>query len=216
MKIYQISGMGANDKAYKNLKINSDFEIVYIPWLQPEKEETLRHYAERMAESINPNEEFMMMGLSFGGIITKEINQFLNPAFNVLISTIKDSAEKPAYMKLSSTTGLHKIIPSSILTSDSAFSYAMFRKLYSTKLPDIKEVFEFRDPYYLKWAMDRIVNWESQGELENYIHIHGDKDIIFPYSKIENAIQVEGGTHVMVMNKPKKISKIINQRLLDF
>lgn len=214
MKIYQISGMGANDKVYKNLNINPDFDLVYIPWLQPEEGETLSHYAERMAEIINPNEEFVLMGMSFGGIITKEINQILSPKFNILISTIKDSTEKPAYMKLSSKTNIHKYIPPSIITSDSFLSYSVLRKINSSKLPDLKEVFEFRDHYYLKWAADRIVNWDSPMELKNYIHIHGDKDIVFPISKIDNAIKIEGGTHVMILNQAKKISEIINDNLM--
>ena len=213
MKIYQISGMGANEKVYKNLRINPEFETIYIPWLQPEEDETLRHYAERMAETINPNQEFIVMGMSFGGIITKEINQFLNPRFNILISTIKNSSEKPSYMKLSSRTNIHRYIPPSLITSDSFLSYSIFRKLYSSKLPDLKEIFEFRDHYYLKWAADRIVNWESKNPMQNYVHIHGNKDIVFPISKINDAIEIQGGSHVMIMNHAKKISNIINENL---
>lgn len=205
--------MGANDKVYKNLRISPDFENIYIPWLQPEPNETINHYAERMAEFINPNEEFIMMGMSFGGIITKEINQILKPKFNILISTIKYSSEKPAYMKLSSKTNLHKYIPPSIFTSDSFLSYSVLRKINSSKLPDLKEVFEFRDHDYLRWAADRIVNWESLVSLENYIHIHGNKDIVFPISKIDDAIKIEGGSHVMILNQARKISKIINEHL---
>lgn len=214
MKLYQISGLGANEKAFKNLRLHPDFEIIYLPWLQPETDESLSHYAQRMAENINPNEDFVMMGLSFGGIITKEINQFLHPKFNFLLSTIKDRSEMPSYMRFSSHTGAHKIIPPSFLTSDGFLSYSVFRKMYSGKLMDLKEVFEYRDHDYLKWAMDRIVNWQNPAELKNYLHIHGDKDVVFPYSHIHNAHKIEGGSHVMVLNKAKKISELINQELV--
>ena len=215
MKLYQISGLGANQKAFKNLQLSPDLEIVYIPWLQPEKEETLAHYTERMAESINVNEDFLLMGLSFGGIIVNEMNRFLDPNYNFLVSTIKDRSEMPAYMKFSSFSQAHKVIPSRFFTSDGFLSYSVFRKMYSARIPELKEVFEFRDSYYLKWSMDQIVNWKNEKELLNFTHYHGDKDIVFPFSNIHDAVKIEGGSHVMVMRNAKKLSELINQKLQE-
>ncbi len=215
MKIYQISGLGANEKVFKHLKINPDFDLVYLPWLQPEKGETLEHYAERMADKINTDEEFILMGLSFGGILTQEINRFLDPKLNILISTVKSRKELPKIMRFSSHSNLHKLIPPKFISSDNGISYALFRNIYNAKMPDINEFFEFRDPYYLKWSMDRIVNWQNNVEMKNFIHIHGNKDIVFPISKIQDVEIVEGGTHVMVMQKARKVSELINQALFD-
>ena len=215
MKIYQISGLGANQNAFKYLKINPEFELVYLPWLQPELGETLADYSGRMAEKINTNETFLLMGLSFGGIIVQEMNRFLNPELNVLISTVKSRAELPMYMKISSKVNLQKLVPPKFISSDNGFSYVLFRKLYDSKMPDINDFFEFRDPYYLKWSMDRIVNWQNNVEMKNFIHIHGDKDIVFPVSKIRNAEIVNGGTHIMVMQKGRKVSELINKKLED-
>lgn len=216
MKIYQISGLGANEKVFKNLRLNPDFEIENIRWLQPEKDETLEHYSLRMAEKININEDFFLLGVSFGGMIITEMNQFLNPKYNFLISTIKDRSEMPAYMRFASHSGLHKAVPPGFLTSDNFLSYSVFRKLYSARLPDLKEIFEFRDHFYLKWSMDRIVNWQNKTDLNNYLHLHGDKDLVFPYSKIHDAIEIKDGTHVMIMNKARKLSELINQKLENF
>jgi len=215
MKIYQISGLGANEKAFKYLKIHPDFELVYLPWIQPEIGESLEHYAERMSESIDTNEEFNLMGLSFGGIIAQEMNRFLEPKLNILISTVKSRKELPGFMRFSSHSNLHKLIPPKFISSDNGISYALFRKVYNGKLPDLTEIFEFRDPYYLKWSMDRIVNWQNNVEMKNFIHIHGNKDLVFPVSKIQDAQIVDGGTHVMVMQKARKVSELINQALSD-
>lgn len=215
MKLYQISGLGANQKVFKNLQLSPDLEVVCIPWLQPEKEETLAHYTERMAEEINVNEDFLLMGVSFGGIIAKEMNRFLNPKYNLLISTIKDRSEMPAYMKFSSFSHIHKMIPPQFFTSDNFLSYSVFRKMYRARVPDLKEIFEFRDPYYLKWSMDQIVNWKNEVELKNFTHYHGDKDIVFPFSNIHDAVKIEGGSHVMVMRNAKKLSELITKKLME-
>lgn len=214
MKIYRISGLGANDSAFKYLKFPNEFEVVYLPWLQPEKNETLQHYTGRMVEKINPNEDFILMGLSFGGIIAQEINRFLTPKLNILISTIKSRNELPGFMKFSAQTNAHKLIPATFLSSEKGISYALFRKLYNSKMPDINDFFEFRDTYYLKWSIHQIVNWQNQVEMKNYIHFHGDKDIVFPYSNIQNAVKINDGTHIMVIQKAKKLNELINQELL--
>ncbi|HLV23887.1 MAG TPA: hypothetical protein VKY36_03815 [Moheibacter sp.] len=213
MKIYQVSGLGANEKAFKYLKINPEFETVYIPWLQPEELETLGNYAERMAAKIDTSEEFILMGLSFGGIIVQEMNRFLHPKLNILISTVKSREELPLFMKFSSKTNLHRLVPPKFISSENGISYALFRKLYDAKMPDINEFFEFRDPYYLKWSMDQIVNWKNHVEMGNYVHFHGNKDIVFPVSKIKNYEEIEGGTHLMVVQKARKLSELINRKL---
>ncbi|WP_333662548.1 alpha/beta hydrolase [Chishuiella changwenlii] len=217
MKIYQVSGLGANGNAFRNLRLVDGFEQVYIPWLKPEKNETLAHYTERLINTINPTEDFLLMGLSFGGIIVQEMNRFIHPKHTFLISTVKNRRELPNLLKFSASTNAHKAIPMSFLTSDRAFSYMMLRKLYYTKKDksNIDDIFEFKDKDYLSWSIHKIVNWEHSTayQEENVTHIHGTKDIVFPINNIQNAIRVEGGTHIMVMQKPKIISEEINKVL---
>lgn len=218
MKIYQVSGLGANGNAFRNLHLEKDFEQVNIPWLTPEKNETLAHYTERMLESINPTEDFLLMGLSFGGIIVQEMNRFIDPQHTFLISTVKNRTEIPKLFRFSASTNAHKIIPMSFLTSDRTFSYMMMRKLYYTdkQKDSIDDIFDFKDHYYLSWAIHKIVNWEHSSAYheKNLTHIHGNKDIVFPIENIKNAIQIEGGTHIMVMQKPRQVSAEINKILI--
>lgn len=216
MKIYQISGLGANGKAFKNLKLNNEFEQINIPWLQPEVDETLVHYTERMLDKINPTEDFLLMGLSFGGILAQEMNRFVNPKHTILLSTIKDRLEMPKLFRFASETNVHKLVPMNFLTSDKVFSYMMLRKIYFPKKQDaLDEIFEFKDHYYLRWSINQIVNWHrsSDYQIDNLTHIHGNKDIVFPISNIKNCEVVEEGTHIMVMQKPKIVSELINQVL---
>ena len=217
MKIYQVSGLGANANAFRNLRLEQDFEQVYIPWLDPEKDETLAHYAERLLDKMNPTEDFLLMGLSFGGIIVQEMNRFIDPKHTILVSTVKNRTEIPKLFRFSSQTNAHKIIPMSFLTSDRTFSYMMMRKLYYTnrEKDNIDDIFEFKDAEYLRWSIHKIVNWDHSSAYKegNLTHIHGTKDIVFPIENIKDAIQIEGGTHIMIMQKPKLVSEEINKVL---
>ncbi|MBS7334137.1 MAG: alpha/beta hydrolase [Weeksellaceae bacterium] len=218
MKIYQVSGLGANGNAFRNLKLNDDFEQVYIPWLNPEKNETLAHYTERMINQINPTEDFLLMGLSFGGIIVQEMNRFINPKHTILLSSVKSREELPLMFRFSSKINAHHIIPMQFFTSKHLFSYMMMRKLYYSKKEDaIDDIFEFKDANYLKWSIHKIVNWNrsSAYEIKNLTHIHGNKDIVFPIEYIKDCKIIDGGTHIMVMQKPKAVSKEINEVLIQ-
>ena len=218
MKIYQVSGLGANGNAFRNLKLEDGFEQVYIPWIDPEKDETLTHYTERMIDKINPTEDFLLMGLSFGGIIVQEMNRFINPKHTILLSSVKSREELPTLFRFSSSINAHQMIPMQFFTSRHIFSYMMMRKLYYTKKEDaIDDIFEFKDSNYLKWSIHKIVNWNrsSAYEIQNLTHIHGNKDIVFPIGNIKDCKVIDGGTHIMVMQKPKAVSKEINDVLLQ-
>ena len=215
MKIYFISGLGTNAKAFERLNIPKDFEPVFIDWKQPEPGESLEHYVHRMADEIDPSEPFHLAGLSFGGIIAQEINEFLDPEKTILISTIQNRGEMPAYMKFSSRFSAHKAVPVQFFTSDKVLSYSFFRNLYDPRLPKLNEFFTQKDPVYLKWSINEVINWHpKEVNFKEIYRMHGDKDIVFPVSQVHNADIIKGGSHIMVLQKPKEVSKLLEQYLL--
>ena len=215
MKVYFFSGLGANQKAFKRLKLPEGFEPVFIEWNLPEPAETLEHYVERFTDEIDVNEPFALVGLSFGGIIVQELNKFIKPEKTILISSIKDREQMPRYLKFSSKSSAHKVLPIKFFTSNQTLSYTFFRKLYDSKMPVLEEFFTHKDPYYLKWSIDKIVNWNPDSEeIEGLYQMHGTKDIIFPHKYVaDSADIIPGGSHIMVLQKPKEVSKLLEEYL---
>jgi len=146
------------------------------------------------------------------------MNRFIDPKHTFLISSVKDRTEVPRLFRLSARINAHKMIPMRFLTSDHIFSYMMLRKLYYTKKRDaIDDIFEFKDAEYLRWSIHKIVNWKHSlaYKEENLTHIHGDKDIVFPLANIKDCEVIKGGTHIMVMQKPRAVSEVINKVLIS-
>jgi|TARA_R100000541_G_scaffold58484_4_gene69784 hypothetical protein len=54
-----------------------------------------------------------------------------------------------------------------------------------------------------------MVCWPRKEPDEEVIHIHGNGDVIFPIENIDNCLIVEGGTHIMLLNKGKLVSEKI-------
>ena len=53
MKVYFISGLAADKRIFKNLRLPEGFEPVYLDWISPLKDESLRDYALRLAKKID-------------------------------------------------------------------------------------------------------------------------------------------------------------------
>ena len=47
--------------------------------------------------------------------------------------------------------------------------------------------------------------------IKGVIHLHGDKDIVFPIKNIKDCHLIEGGTHIMLLNK----GRVISQKLIE-
>ena len=60
-----------------------------------------------------------------------------------------------------------------------------------------------------------MVCWDRNETLPNIVHIHGNKDTVFPIQNISNCIVVEGGTHIMILNKYKWLNKHLPQLIMS-
>jgi pimeloyl-ACP methyl ester carboxylesterase len=114
VKAYFISGLGADKKAFQRIKLPTGYEPVYLDWIIPEKNESLTDYARRFSSLID-DDSFILIGLSFGGMLACELARWRTPAKTIIISSISTSDELPWYFKRAGTIGLHKYVPVKLL-----------------------------------------------------------------------------------------------------
>ena len=209
--IYCISGFGADERIFKYLDFG-DNVVHHLPWFNPEKNDSIESYAARMAEGIHQDEP-ILLGLSFGGMMAGEIAKQKKVQKLILISTIKTKAEKPFYFKAAAALRLNEWIPLK--------PYSFLEPLENYNLGAITEeekllVREYRqrlDNNYSDWAIDRILHWGNERDPENFIHIHGTNDHIFPVKYVNPTHRIKGGGHFMLMNKAEEINAILKQNL---
>ncbi len=211
-KLYVISGLGADFKVLEKLKFPVDLEVVFLEWLIPERGEDFGHYVERMSSRIDAEEPFFLLGYSFGGILVQEIHK-LKPALKVVIlGSIKSHKEKSRFIRAGEITGIPKYIPSRFYNDKSTYLYSAIRKFFDPKNPKILTYFNVRDPYYLKWSIEKISKWKSE-ENPEVIQILADKDIVFPISKSKPDFIIKGGTHLFPATKHREVSLILEKIL---
>ena len=206
--IYCISGLGADERVFSRLAFTG-YEIHFIKWFIPEKNEDISIYAKRLAEQITGDKP-ILIGLSFGGMMCIEIAKLLPIEKIILISSIKSFREIPLWMRLSGKLKLNKIFPMR--------SFRLIEPLenYNLGIETIEEK-EMVDLYrknintrYSDWAINIILNWKNEQVPGNLFHIHGSNDRIFPLRKVNPHYIVNTGGHLMIMNRYKEVNEYIN------
>ena len=209
--IYCISGLGADEKVFNNLELNGH-DLRHILWIRPNKKETIVEYASRMREQIRESPA-ILLGVSFGGMIGIEIAKQIQLEKLIIVSSIKSAKELPSWMRYVGQFQLNKFLP--------IRSYKFIEKIDNDRLGVSNEeeremVQAYRkaaDPIYMNWAVNEVLNWKNDWLPENIVHIHGDKDKIFPIKKISASYVVKNGTHLMIFNRGKEISEFIREEL---
>jgi len=212
MKVYFVSGLAADSRVFKNIQLPAHCTPVFLEWITPLKNESLKNYALRLAEGIDVSEPFAIIGLSMGGMITAEISRRYKPAFTILISSVPCSKELPFYFKAAGALRLHKMVPVSFVKSA-----AKFKRVFTTESNEdkviLRNIIQDSDSKFIYWAMDAILKWRSEDLPSSYTHIHGTKDEILPvrFTKPTHIISKAG--HLMVMNRAEEVNAILKEVL---
>lgn len=212
MKLYLLSGLGADHRVFSRLKLNA--EVVHIPWEIPERDDKLEDYVLRLSSKIDISEEFYLAGLSFGGMCAQEMTKFVKPKKLVLISTAKSADEFPEFIKFAFKTGIYKVVPDAVYKK---FAFGASRLMGVVgKNADVKfkTMVAGIDKRLFGWSIHQMAKWKGNVNFP-YLHIHGTDDKVLPCKNIKNATLVKGGGHLMVLNRPTEVSKLINDYLKD-
>jgi pimeloyl-ACP methyl ester carboxylesterase len=210
--IYLIPGVGANDKIFQNIELPG-YDIVHIKWPKHKKHEPLQSYVKKLLPQIKKDTEPVLIGLSFGGIVAVELAKLIEPEKVILISSIKTYHERPLKMLFLNSLKFHRLLPGKLVVQFRFWMNWLFGKLSKEDLALIDLMIQEADIEFNEWAVDQLIHWKNEDVIENLVHIHGTRDRIFPSFYIKGAIWVKGGSHFMVVNRAKEISKIIRKEL---
>jgi pimeloyl-ACP methyl ester carboxylesterase len=202
--VYFMPGLAASSTIFEYITLPEDqFEMVLLDWFLPENKETLQQYALRMTKQIK-HENPVLIGVSFGGILVQEMSTLIPTRKTIIISSVKSNKEFPARMLLAKKTMAYKLIPTSLVANiETLVRYAFGENIVAKRIKLYEKYLSLREKSYLDWSIENVISWSRSKPDENVVHIHGDKDGVFPIDKIKNCIVIKGGTHIMIINKFK-------------
>ena len=146
-------------------------------------------------------------------MIAIEIAKIIPVEKVILISSIKTVDEAPRYFKLLRAIPFYKPIPGKAFNSMEFLIKPFFGRMNEADNWLFRDMLKNSSPVFLKWAMDAVLKWDNKIIPPNVIQITGDKDLVFDYKRIKDAIIVKGGTHIMIFEKAREINKILKRIL---
>lgn len=208
-KVYFISGLGADQRAFSFLDL-SFCDPVFIDWIRPEPKETLPHYALRLKAQIGEPGP-VIVGLSFGGMLASEMALADPSARVIIISSNKVKAEFPRGLLIGKYLPLYKWVPAPLLKKRPFLSSIFLAPHGKPQKELFNAIARDSDYDFTKWAIEAILHWNNKRVPVNLRHIHGTADRLLPYRRVKADFTVKGGTHLMIMNNPAEVSSILRQ-----
>jgi pimeloyl-ACP methyl ester carboxylesterase len=214
--VYFMPGMAASPTIFERIQLPEDtFEMHLLEWEIPNTGETLSAYAQRIARKVKEDNP-ILVGVSFGGILVQEMKAFLKPKKVIIISSVKSNTEFPRRFKVAKTTKAYKLIPTTLFENiEMLVKFSFGSSIVKQRLALYEKFLAVRDKRYLDWAIEQIINWNRIAIDEEIIHIHGDEDEVFPAKNIKKFIPVKGGTHIMILSKYKWLNENLPKIILD-
>lgn len=201
--VYFMPGMAANPSIFKNIKLPlGTFEMHLLEWFVPERNMSLSEYAKKMTRRIR-HKDPVLIGVSFGGMLVQEMARHIAVKKIILISSVKDASELPKRMLFAKYTKIHKLLPTGLVNNVELLVKYAFGETVTKRLALYEEYLSLRDKYYIDWSIDQIVNWKQPKYPDSLVHIHGEKDAVFPIGNIKDCIPVKNGTHTMIIHRAK-------------
>lgn len=211
-KIYAIPGLATTKELFGKIKLNNA-ELVVLEWPTINKGESLQAYAKKFLNQIDTTQPFILMGVSFGGMLCSEISLLSKPEKTILISSCKCDKELPFLLKVFSRFPIYRALSDHRL-KNMAFRLRYFLGFDKSYDPVFKSMLFSMEKDYLKYSIDCILNWKNNNcDRKDLVHIHGDADKLLFYKNVKADYTIKSGTHGMIVNDADEISQLLNSLL---
>ncbi|MDO5977718.1 alpha/beta hydrolase [Flavivirga spongiicola] len=213
--VYLMPGMAASPIIFEYIKLpENQFKIHWLEWVLPINDESISDYALRMINNIK-HENIVLLGVSFGGVLVQEISKHIHVRKLIIVSSVKSKHELPKHMALAKKTKAYTLVPTQLASNIDLLAKYVFGSSIKKRIDLYKRYLSVNDSKYLSWAIKQMVCWNQNENLSNIVHIHGDKDAVFPIKNITNCITIKNGTHIMIINKYKWFNENLPHIILE-
>ncbi len=212
--VYVLPGQGADCRLFAALELDtSKYALNCLSYGTPGRDETMSSFAKNISKHIDTTQPFILIGTSLGGMLAVEIAHDLSPAQTIIISSAKERKELPIRYKFQRMVPIYAMFPPQVLKKGALVLQPIVEPDRNKYEQTFVSMLSDKSDIYYKRSIGLIINWERTKCERDIIHIHGDNDHTIPIRNIENAITIEGGSHMMTLTSAEKISKILNAQL---
>jgi hypothetical protein len=206
--VYLIPGQGSDYRVFKHFEF-SDHDTVHIQYIIPVEGETMRSYAEKLAEQIDRSKPYSIIGLSLGGMLAVEMSDFLEPEEVIIISSAKSRHELPIRYKFMKKVPVNNLFGGDFLNKTAPAAQLIVEPDSQKERDLCKSMLDGKNSVFMKRSVNMIINWQRTSSPDVVIHIHGDNDHTIPLRNIKDPdVIIRDGSHMMALTKGEDIRTI--------
>jgi pimeloyl-ACP methyl ester carboxylesterase len=200
-----IQSMGLEKASYMVLE--------HVPPL--DKSESMDSYVDRMCERLPKQEaQFVVIGLSLGGMLSVEIAKRVPVKDLIIISSIVHKTQRPFIFNLGSYLPLYHLF-SPGFTRWAVPRYARLMGVLTAEEAVIMEDMMHQNAdSTLNWGRRAAIHFRNEVWPERYLQIHGTKDFLIYKRGMKPHVWIKGGTHNIVADSALELSELIKERVL--
>jgi len=213
--IYLFPGQGSDSNIFNNLNLNKEVKIVNIHYPIPAKDISLKDYSKLFLSVIDTDKTFVLIGVSFGGMICTELADLLKPEKVIIIGSAKCRSELPFRYRFQKQIPINKIVPKTFIKIGAKILQPIVEPDRNKHKEVFKGMLKRKDKTFMKRSVNMIVNWDRKTYSKNIIHIHGTNDKTLPIRNIKTDYIVDKGSHMIMLTRGEELSKIINSIIFN-
>ncbi|MEO9966296.1 MAG: alpha/beta hydrolase [Reichenbachiella sp.] len=213
MKVYCITGLGADESVFDLLEINS--EKVCISWAPTYAWESMEAYAEKLCEQVDQHEPFVLLGVSLGGMLAVEMNKFIKPEMTILVTSLARRSELPRWIRWVGKTRLNRIIPTFLFSSHPKLIIWLFGVKSARGKQMVFDIASRTDKRFIKLSIDKVLNWQNDWVPENLQRIFATDDALLPKPNGVTGIEVNNAGHFAIVESAQEVSFRVDQLLSE-
>lgn len=213
LDIYLIPGQGSDYRLFKNLELGDQFNIKYIHYTVPEKGASMADYAKELMQQVDTTRNYVLIGVSLGGMLTVEMSE-IHPTYkSILISSAKCRNELPGRYRVQEKLLFYKIVSGKISKSAALILQPLVEPDRRKEKKTCISMLKAKDSDFMKRTIAMILEWHRVVYPDSIIHIHGNNDHTIPIRNVKYDYLIENGSHMMTLTKGNEISEVILQIL---
>lgn len=213
MTVYCLTGLGADSSVFELLQIN--YPKVCIEWIPSYKWESMASYAWRLCAQIDASKPFVLLGVSFGGMLAVEMNKYIQPKQTILITSLARRGELPLWIRLIAKTKLNRILPSFLFGSNPKWLILFFGIKSERGKKLVTKIAKKSDRVLTQLSIDKVLTWDNEWLPENLLRIVAANDRLLPNSKGVEAFGIKGAGHFAIVENAEEISVQVDKILSE-
>lgn len=212
-RIYLIPGQGSDHRIYSEIDFPEGYDTIHIHYVMPDEGESMQHYASRLAQQIDDEEEFILMGVSLGGMLSSEIASITAPSKVIIISSAKCQFELPRRYTFQRSLPIYRLVGPRLSKIGAQVLQPIVEPDRKHNKETFKAMLKAKDPVFLKRSIAMIINWDRSECDQSIFHIHGTNDHTVPGKNVDADVIIENGSHMMTLTRAEDVNKAIEKIL---